>query len=106
MAATVSQVRRGITNALSDLYRIDRHSTGMTPTQKNAVKDAIRALEDEYIELRASPELQTYSAITAGIKAAMEDLTLIKNERDALRNAFTSAAKILGSITRLLALLA
>ncbi|ABD56449.1 hypothetical protein [Jannaschia sp. CCS1] len=102
---TVAQVQRSISNALGDLYRIERHSVQMTPAQKRAVQDTIRALEDEYIALRGSPEIQSYAAITQRINTARTDLIRIKDERKQLENLFASAAKILGSTTRLLALL-
>ncbi len=99
------QVKRKILNALSDLYYIQRHNDHMTSDQSKAVEDAIATLEREYIALGGRAPEGAYDAINGRLKTAKTSLTKIKEERAELATQFTSAAKILGSVSRILALL-
>ena len=45
MTTTTQQAKSRIINALGDLYRLQRHSDGLSPEQERTVSDAIAALE-------------------------------------------------------------
>ncbi|SLN62314.1 hypothetical protein [Pseudooctadecabacter jejudonensis] len=99
-------VKRKILNALSDLYFIQRHNDDLTTAQKDAIATSITALEAEYIALGGRAPDGAYDAIGGHLSGASASLAKIKAEREELATTYASAAKILGSVSRILALLA
>ena len=99
------QVKRKILNALSDLDYTQRHNDHMTLDQSAAVDDAIARLESEYIALAGRAPDGAYDAVNSSLNSAQTSLTKIRDERVELATQYVSAAKILGSVSRILALI-
>ncbi len=93
-----------IRRAILDLMSV-RDKSNPTNVQKTRIKASIRALEDEYLALVGVDRNITYEEITKKLTSSKEELEEIVVERNQLANAFTSASKILGSITSVLKLL-
>lgn len=111
MTVTVAQAKSKILNALGELYRIERHSPGMISEQRQAVKESIDALEDEYLTLIKAEHAAnnpsapiSYKTVAGSLGKRRDALLVVRDERKKLENAFVSAAKILGSFTPLLKL--
>jgi hydrogenase maturation factor len=104
MSVSNKKAKDRIINALGDLYRVERHTTGMSSTHESAVKDAISALEAEYLAILTASGPVSYLKVTNEFKSAKSELDTIVAERTAIANSFVTAAKILGSITQVLKL--
>ena len=104
MSLSNKKAKDRIINALGDLYRVERHSVSMTPAQKSAVRDAISALEAEYMAILTASGPASYQKVTNAFKNAKSKLDKIVAERNAIANSFVSATKILGSLTQVLKL--
>lgn len=105
MTTTTQQAKSRIINALGDLYRLQRHSDGLSPEQERTVADAIAALEAEYLALLGFDDATRYAVVTTEFRNAKDRLDRIKAEREELANSFVKASKILGSLTQVLKLL-
>lgn len=97
--------KRRILNALADLYFIQRHNEQLTVEQRTAMDHAIAVLEGEYISLGGRAPDGAYEVVKGNLKDASKSLKTIKAERDELATRYASAAKILGSISRILLLI-
>jgi predicted sugar kinase len=104
MSVTNKKAKDRIINALGDLYRVERHSSGISGTQRMAVEDAIAALEAEYIAILTSSGPATYAKMTNAFRQSRSNLEEIVKERTDLASSFVSTAKILGSLTQVLKL--
>jgi len=104
MAASNRLAKDRIINTLGDLYRVQRHTQGLSATEKASVEASIDGLEQEYLALLGFNEGTTYASVTQAFKDAETNLQEVKDERIRMANYFVSASKLLGSITQVLKL--
>lgn len=99
------QAEKKIKNALRDLVLIKHNGRNKTPAQIQTIDDAVDKLNEELLRLRGIPLDAEYSDIAENISDAEGDLNDVIDDRNALADHLTTAAKILGSMRSVLSLI-